>query len=81
MTPAEAIMILIWIAIIAVVAYVVEWFVSRAFHPEAVPQPLRFAIWGIAALAVLLVLFQAFDVWHFDAGLRGNLWSATRMVG
>lgn len=61
MTPAEAIMILIYLAIIAVAAWFVQWCAENAFG-SPLPQPVRVAIWGIAALVGLLVLLGAFDV-------------------
>ena len=60
MTPTAAIMLLIWIAVIAIIAYVVEWFAQKAAGGP-LPPPIRIAIWGIAALAVVLVLLGAFN--------------------
>jgi hypothetical protein len=62
MTPAEAIFVLIGIAIIALVAWFFQWCAERALAPDHVPQPVRLAIWGIAALAALLVVLGAFDI-------------------
>ena len=61
MTPAEAIMILIWLLVIAGGAWFVQWCVENAVG-KPLPQPVRFVIWGIAALLGLLVLLGAFDV-------------------
>ena len=61
MTPTAAIYLLLLLLAIAGVAYFVEWCVIRALKPDPMPKPIRIAIWGIAALAVILVLLGAFD--------------------
>lgn len=65
MTPAEAIMVLIYLAIVAIGAWFIQWCAENAFG-SPLQQPVRVAIWGIAALLGLLILLGAFGGIDFD---------------
>lgn len=65
MTIETAIMLLIWLAVLAVVVLVVTYFARQAGAPPLVVQ----IIWGIGALIALLVLLRFSGFLHHGPGL------------
>lgn len=53
---------LLTLCIIAVVITFVVWMVSKFAGPPSIPEPFRWIIWVIVAIALLLFLFAAMGI-------------------
>lgn len=48
--------------VIAVVVYFVVWLVTKFAGPPVIPEPLRWIIWVIVAVALLAFIFAALGI-------------------
>jgi hypothetical protein len=62
MSPESAIYLLIYIAIIVVIAWVLTYIADQMMAPA--PRPVHLVIWGIAFLLVLLLLLRNTGLLH-----------------
>jgi hypothetical protein len=53
---------LLSLAIIAVIIWFVVWLVSKFAGPPSIPEPFRWVIWIVVAIALLLFLFAALGI-------------------
>lgn len=68
MGPEAAIYLVIYVIVVLGLAYAINWAADRAFRPDPTPQPLRFGIWIVAALVILLLLLNRTGVLHGTLG-------------
>lgn len=53
---------LLTLAIISVIVYFVVWLVTKFAGPPTIPEPLRWIIWVVAAIALLIFIFAALGI-------------------
>ncbi len=53
---------LLTLALIAVVIMFVVWLVTKFAGPPSIPEPFRWVIWLIVAIALLLFLFSSLGI-------------------
>lgn len=53
---------LVTLLIIAVTVYFVVWLVTKFAGPPSIPEPFRWIIWVVVAIALLLFLFAALGI-------------------
>lgn len=53
---------LLSLAIIAIVIWFVVWVVSKFAGPPSIPEPFRWIIWVVVAIALLLFLFASLGI-------------------
>lgn len=53
---------LLTLAIIAIVVVFVVWLVSKFAGPPSIPEPFRWIIWLVVAVALLIFLFAALGI-------------------
>lgn len=53
---------LLSLAIIAIIIWFVVWVVSKFAGPPSIPEPMRWIIWVVVAIALLLFLFSALGI-------------------
>lgn len=53
---------LLTLALIAVIVIFIVWLVSKFAGPPSIPEPFRWIIWVVVAIALLLFLFAALGI-------------------
>lgn len=53
---------LVTLLIIAVIVSFVVWLVTKFAGPPSIPEPMRWIIWVIVAIALLIFLFAALGI-------------------
>lgn len=50
------------LAIIAAIVYFVVWLVTKFAGPPIIPEPMRWIIWIVVAVALLIFIFAALGI-------------------
>ncbi len=53
---------LLTLVIIAAIVYFVVWLVTKFAGPPSIPEPMRWIIWVIVAIALLVFIFAALGI-------------------
>ena len=53
---------LLTLLIIAVIVYFVVWLVTKFAGPPSIPEPFRWIIWVVVAVALLVFIFAALGI-------------------
>lgn len=53
---------LLTLAVIAILVIFVVWLVSKFAGPPSIPEPFRWVIWLVVAIALLVFLFAALGI-------------------
>jgi hypothetical protein len=53
---------LLTLCIIAVIVWFVVWLVTKFAGPPVIPEPVRWVIWVIVAIALLIFIFAALGI-------------------
>jgi len=53
---------LLTLCIIAAIVFFIVWLVSKFAGPPVIPQPVRWIIWVVVAIALLIFLFAALGI-------------------
>lgn len=63
-TPGGSVILgwLLTLLLIAVIVYFVVWLVTRFAGPPAIPEPMRWIIWVVVAVALLIFIFAALGI-------------------
>lgn len=53
---------LLTLVIIAAIVYFVVWLVTKFAGPPSIPEPMRWIIWVLVAIALLIFIFAALGI-------------------